>query len=236
VSDERYLKSTCTVCDGHIEFPADAVGAQITCPHCGGKTVLTVNIPPPLPASAALIKGGKKGLPGKSVALAAVLLILVGGGLAAFLTFSKHGGSDDKAPKAAPTPGQNSDANAAPGAGSPTTGTGTPDETGGNQPNKGKGKEKNAAKNGGLEVAKFEIQKAGKGSVVYVVGRVVNHDAAQYFKLKVEFNLFKKGKPAGQCSDRLPNLAPNGTWDFKALILEDGVDEARVATIEGEKE
>ena len=87
-----------------------------------------------------------------------------------------------------------------------------------------------------MEVKNFEIQKAGKGNVVYVVGRVVNHDAAQYFKLKVEFNLFRKGMPAGTCSDKLPNLAPKANWDFKALILEDGVDEAKLASVEGEKE
>jgi hypothetical protein len=30
----RFLKISCTACDGHIEFPSHALGRKIPCPHC----------------------------------------------------------------------------------------------------------------------------------------------------------------------------------------------------------
>ena len=34
----RFIKMSCVLCAGHIEFPAYAVGQKIPCPHCG-KTI-----------------------------------------------------------------------------------------------------------------------------------------------------------------------------------------------------
>jgi len=36
----RYLKGECSHCGGRIEFPADAIGATVDCPHCGKATEL----------------------------------------------------------------------------------------------------------------------------------------------------------------------------------------------------
>src|SRR5688572_30316002 len=38
--DHSYLKGHCDKCQGAIEFPADGLGVTITCPHCGGSTML----------------------------------------------------------------------------------------------------------------------------------------------------------------------------------------------------
>jgi hypothetical protein len=35
-----YFKCSCQNCGGHIEFPAEAVGQTVTCPHCQWDTVL----------------------------------------------------------------------------------------------------------------------------------------------------------------------------------------------------
>jgi hypothetical protein len=35
-----YFKCACERCAGRIEFPAEAVGATVDCPHCGWKTTL----------------------------------------------------------------------------------------------------------------------------------------------------------------------------------------------------
>jgi len=48
MSNRDFIKGACRQCGGHLEFPADAVGQTITCPHCGNTTVL---IAPNLPGN-----------------------------------------------------------------------------------------------------------------------------------------------------------------------------------------
>jgi len=45
---DSYLKCSCRVCGGHIEFPAHALGMSVGCPHCGGTTELYSAAPPPV--------------------------------------------------------------------------------------------------------------------------------------------------------------------------------------------
>lgn len=40
MSDPEYLKCSCQNCGEHLEFPANSVGEQIACPHCGAQTKL----------------------------------------------------------------------------------------------------------------------------------------------------------------------------------------------------
>lgn len=40
MSDPKYLKCSCQNCGEHLEFPANSVGEQIECPHCGAQTEL----------------------------------------------------------------------------------------------------------------------------------------------------------------------------------------------------
>ena len=42
MSTNNFVKGECRQCAGHLEFPANAVGATIACPHCGRSTELTV--------------------------------------------------------------------------------------------------------------------------------------------------------------------------------------------------
>ena len=49
MSETKYLKGECQPCGGHIEFPADAVGTTIECPHCGQPTELMLAAPPEEP-------------------------------------------------------------------------------------------------------------------------------------------------------------------------------------------
>jgi hypothetical protein len=41
----KHLKGHCQVCGGHIEFPADAIGTNVDCPHCGQVTELLLAAP-----------------------------------------------------------------------------------------------------------------------------------------------------------------------------------------------
>ena len=40
MSEKQFLKCACAHCGGRIEFPAEAGGRQVDCPHCGKKTSL----------------------------------------------------------------------------------------------------------------------------------------------------------------------------------------------------
>ena len=50
-SETAYIKGGCTHCGGHIEFPREAVGAEVACPHCGATTALLDNLVAPAPAA-----------------------------------------------------------------------------------------------------------------------------------------------------------------------------------------
>jgi len=45
----KHLKGHCLVCGGHLEFPAEAVGTSVECPHCGKVTGLWLATPPEEP-------------------------------------------------------------------------------------------------------------------------------------------------------------------------------------------
>src|SRR6185295_4904203 len=73
-NETKYLKCPCAHCGGHIEFPADAAGLALACPHCGQQTVLTVPL-----VSVPSLAGTETILAGRKVlwfTVAGVLLIL----------------------------------------------------------------------------------------------------------------------------------------------------------------
>src|SRR5882724_7438642 len=41
----KFLKGECQHCHGHIEFPADSIGLNTDCPHCGKQTELLLASP-----------------------------------------------------------------------------------------------------------------------------------------------------------------------------------------------
>ena len=47
--ETKYLKGCCQSCGGHIEYPAEAVGTTIDCPHCSKPTELLLAVPPDEP-------------------------------------------------------------------------------------------------------------------------------------------------------------------------------------------
>ncbi|MEI9865235.1 MAG: M48 family metalloprotease [Limisphaerales bacterium] len=46
MNDELYAKCGCQNCDTHIEFPLDAAGMTVKCPHCNQSTLLSFEAPP----------------------------------------------------------------------------------------------------------------------------------------------------------------------------------------------
>ena len=45
MSGELLAKCGCVHCGTHLEFPIEAAGTVISCPHCGGSTELTLERP-----------------------------------------------------------------------------------------------------------------------------------------------------------------------------------------------
>jgi len=48
MNEELLAKCSCTSCANHIQFPIEAAGTQVNCPHCGENTELSL-LSPPLP-------------------------------------------------------------------------------------------------------------------------------------------------------------------------------------------
>jgi hypothetical protein len=69
MSNSNFVKSECGHCGGHLEFPADAIGQTIPCPHCGKRTEL---LAPELPD-----KTGDSGL----IWLAIVIILCLAAGV-----------------------------------------------------------------------------------------------------------------------------------------------------------
>ena len=42
MSETTYAKCACAQCGGHSEYPVQAVGQSVACPHCGNPTMLVV--------------------------------------------------------------------------------------------------------------------------------------------------------------------------------------------------
>lgn len=56
MSETIYTKGACGLCGGHIEFPAEATGRSVVCPHCGGTTALNVSAAAPAPRKRGALK------------------------------------------------------------------------------------------------------------------------------------------------------------------------------------
>lgn len=48
MSEEAYAKCSCQHCGNHIEFPVEAAGASVRCPHCDEPTTLALVAPEPV--------------------------------------------------------------------------------------------------------------------------------------------------------------------------------------------
>ena len=87
VSETTYAKGACELCGGHIEFPTEAAGRSVACPHCEGTT--TLNLPAVVPTPR------KRGALKWVLVVAAVFLFT-----AAFLVFARKYRPAEKAPRA----------------------------------------------------------------------------------------------------------------------------------------
>jgi predicted RNA-binding Zn-ribbon protein involved in translation (DUF1610 family) len=199
---EDFVKGQCRACGGHLEFPADAVGRNIPCPHCGQPTVLVAALPAPT--------GGRRRL---WAGLAAMLCCFVG---AAIVLFSRH---PHPAAVSVPPPTLVASVTNIPAANESAA---IPAKPPGLQPRPGETLTNNFGITGGA------MGKAPGSSLVYVTGSVRNLSDHQRFGVKVDYALFDAhDRLIGHATDYQSLLEPQGDWDFKAMVMESRAVAAR---------
>jgi hypothetical protein len=202
MSNNNYIKGECQTCAGHLEFPADATGETIDCPHCGVATVLTAGRP--------VARRRKIRL----VLAAALLLLLCSGVLLA--VHHRKAKPDRKVvavvkPVATVTPTPAAADNTPPPAPAPVA---------------------DAERTNDFGISPLKLENTPGSSLVYVTGRVRNLAARQRFGVKIECRLFDAdGGAVGAATDYQPVLDPFGGWNFKALVMESRAKSAEFGSI-----
>jgi predicted RNA-binding Zn-ribbon protein involved in translation (DUF1610 family) len=255
-SDENYLKGGCTRCGGHIEFPREALGAEVACPHCGATTALLDNLTPPAiaPASGEQTAGAAPASAGarppKSGAAKSAP--------AAKGSFSREcpGCGLEVSIKARTCPacgavlregrGFNLKLALAAGLSVAVLAGGiflllrsgvlkrsdAPSTERTDAPAK---PTKPVKRSGRFEVVSHQIEKTPGTSLMYVTGSVLNDTDQQKFSVRVTFALTdKNGRPAGEATDYVTVIEPGETWNFRALILDSAAENARLVSLEAE--
>jgi hypothetical protein len=194
MSINNFVKGACRHCSGQLEFPAEATGETITCPHCGQPTVLAAGELTP-----------KK----KSIWVIFALVIVMAGGLAGALLILRHPAIAPMAPPSALVPITNLPA---PSVMAPIVPSNTP-------PVQAFSPDDNLTNE--FAISPVKLEKTPGSSLVYVTGKVRNLSDRQRFGVKVEFRLFDTNDTAiGKATDYQPVLDPHGDWSFKAMIME----------------
>ena len=203
MSHSNFIKGVCGHCAGHLEFPADAAGQTVACPHCGQPTPL-------VPA----VDGGKPG--GSRHRWLGILgaLVVVGAVAAGALWYFPKAGRS-RLPEAGTLPPV---ASQAPAAATPAP--------------KPPPKSLALAITNDFAIMPFALEQTPGSSLVYVTGAVQNVSGRQRFGVKVTFGLCDtNGRPIGAAADYQGVMEPQGEWRFRAMVMESKAVSARFAAI-----
>ncbi len=208
MAETKYLKCSCNHCGGRIEFPAEGIGATISCPHCAASTELKLETPPKAAATAA---SGRS----KKWIIAGIVILLAGlVGVVAALLAAKHLMQRAQQRAVAPAPGRARKTNAV------TAKPSNPSVA------------KIAATMNDFAVSAVKIEKASGGSLVYATGTVRNETDKQRFGVTVEIELLSSaGKKIGTAKDYQATIEPHAQWMFRALLVAKDVASARVTAV-----
>lgn len=67
-----------------------------------------------------------------------------------------------------------------------------------------------------------------------ICGTVINNTDRTYGYAQIQINLYdKNGTQIGSTMDNINNLAPHTKWDFKAMVIEDRVDNYKIIDVSG---
>lgn len=82
-----------------------------------------------------------------------------------------------------------------------------------------------------LEV--LDHEPTAKDGLQYIVGHIRNNTSKTYSYVQVEINLYSGDTLLGSTLDNVNNLAPGDTWEFSAMVLEDGADKYSIVDVTG---
>lgn len=203
MSNNNFVKGECRQCGGHLEFPANAAGETIECPHCGRPTALVAFVSP-----------NKTNASRRKWLAAAVVAVVVSTGVtAAFFWVQKAGRGAISETQSAPAALTNTSA-------VPATTRVAPAEV------------TDEEHTNDFAISPIKLEKTAGSSLVYVTGRIRNLTSRQRFGVKVEFDLFDtNGLPVGKATDYQAVLEPDGEWRFKALVMDSKAVAARFNSI-----
>jgi hypothetical protein len=203
----KHLRGECQHCGGHLEFPAESIGLQAPCPHCGQQTELLLERPPEEPS-----------LPRRVIVWTVAAILVLGLGLVGAVLALKR--AERWAAKQKQERGGQPALNA--GTGSPPLEASQTPPTSGNDE---------------FSVSKISLEKAPGTSLVYAVGTVKNNANKQRFGVKLELDLLDGGgQKVGAAKVYKAVLEPGAEWRFKALVVEPkGVVSAKVASLKEEQ-
>ena len=208
MSEPEYLKCECANCGGHLEYPPEAAGLSLPCPHCRLETLLGAPAPvveevessAPSPASLAANETGEgRGKTGWIVGVVIGLALLGSGGY----WFHQHRARQvDRA---------------------------TPKPANGRPALKPKSLED-------LKATDIRIERTGGSGLVYAVGDIRNDSDHQRFGIKLELELVdSQGAKVGTATDYAQLIEPRGVWHFRGLVLPAKAVRARLGRIQEEE-
>jgi hypothetical protein len=204
MAETKFLKCACDHCGGHIEFPADGIGATIPCPHCGHPTELALEIP------AELIKRPSHGL--KWFIAGAVILVVGGIAIAAILfkaqQLTNRAREKNEALRRSMLSAQTNT----------TTRSTAPSPT--------------AKIINGFSSSPVTIDQATGSSLTYATGTLKNETDKQRFGVRLELEVFDRaGTKIGTAKDSAQIMEPHGVWNFRALVVQKNAASARIASV-----
>lgn len=207
MASRDFIKGECRRCAGHLEFPIEAIGQTVPCPHCGQPTELTAADPPGQTWGSRRVWLG--------MAVVAVLVATVAAG--AFLTRRAAHHCGVSAPKPSTIAQSNT----------PTTSTTAPVVS--SEPPV-------QEQTNDFAILPFKLEPTPGSSLVYITGTVRNLSNRQRFGVKLEFGLLDtNNQPIGTATDYQSVLEPHADWHFKALVMASKVASAQFNSITEEK-
>jgi len=201
----KHLKGHCQACGGHIEFPAEATGMSVDCPHCAKVTELLLA---PLPDEPLI--------PRRTIIwTVATVLVLVLGLAAALVALNRaERGAAAKQHAGEPVPlatmpnPQNTQAPEQPDAAT-------------------------QAGFSASEITLQKL--AGSGLVYAAGSLTNVSSRQRFgVKVNLEL-LDAAGQKIGEATDYQPTIEPSGHWNFKALVVEKKAVSAKIAAVREER-
>ncbi|HYV27881.1 MAG TPA: FxLYD domain-containing protein [Candidatus Eisenbacteria bacterium] len=205
MSEANLLKCACDHCCGSIEFPAEAEGANVACPHCGARTFLSAASPNLTEDEQALAVAADKNVrvPTQSKTWhgwvwGGLILVLVATAVA--LVYSRKA----KLPKQVPT----------------LVATPAP---------------KRPKSLSDLKAGEIILEATQGTKLIHAVGTLANDSDYQRFGVKVELDLLDRdGRKVGTATDYVQILEPHREWRFRAMVLDRRAASARLTAIKEE--